>query len=309
MKIAIVGSGALGLYYGALLQRGGNDVHFLLRRDYEAIINHGLTVHSINGDFCLPSVSGHTCPETIGSVDLVVVGLKTFANGCLSNLIRPLVAENTHILTLQNGLGNEEYLAELFGAERILGGVAFLCSNRGEPGHVHHLAAGRIIVGDYQGCNTLRLEQLASNFISAGIDCKITADLKKTRWEKLVWNIPFNGLCALLQQPVDQVLKAPSCRKLVRDLMIEVITAANTQNLSHKIPEKYADAMLEFSDGMGVYKPSMQIDREEGRELELQAILQTPLEYGRQNGVSMPRIEMLAALLGQVQISEPFKLV
>ncbi len=300
MKIAIVGSGALGLYYGALLQRGGHEVHFLLRSDYDEIMKNGLTVHSINGDFCLPSVLGHLSPDTIGAVDLVVVGLKTFANNYLYNLIKPLIAADTHILTLQNGLGNEEFLAELFGSERILGGVAFLCSNRGKPGHVHHLAAGRIIIGEYQGCSSIRLEQLVSSFTSAGIECKFTDDLKKVRWEKLVWNIPFNGLCALLQQPVNQLLNSSECRKLVRDLMIEVIFAANSQHLSQVISEKYADIMLEFTDGMGVYKPSMQIDREQGRELEIQAIFRVPLECGRLLGVAMPRTEMLAVLLEQL---------
>lgn len=299
MKIAIIGSGALGLYYGALLQRGGHEVHFLLRRDYDAIMSRGLTVHSVNGDFSLPSVAGHKTSDTIGPVELVVVGLKTFANNQLYNLIKPLIHEDTGILTLQNGLGNEELLAELFGAERILGGVAFLCSNRGEPGHVHHLSAGRIIIGEYQKRDNQRLELIASNFTSAGIDCSTTGDLKKARWEKLVWNIPFNGLCALLQQPVNQLLQVPDCRKLVRDLMVEVIAAANTQNLSREIPEKYADSMLEFTDGMGQYKPSMQIDREEGRELEMQAIFRVPLLYGRGQGVSMPRVEMLAVLLEQ----------
>lgn len=300
MKIAIVGSGALGLYYGALLQRGGHEVHFLLRRDYDAIMNNGLTVHSINGDFRLPSVFGHNTSDTIGPVELVIVGLKTFANNCLSGLIKPLIAAGTQILTLQNGLGNEELLAELFGSERVVGGVAFLCSNRGEPGHVHHLGAGRIVIGEYQKHDDERLQQLAANFSAAGIDCKTTDDLKKARWEKLVWNIPFNGLCALLRQPVNRLLAVPDCRKLVRDLMVEVITAANTQNLSHVIPEKYADNMLEFSDGMGEYRPSMQIDREEGRTLEIQAIFRVPLECGRRHSVSMPRVEMLAVLLEQV---------
>lgn len=299
MKIAIVGSGALGLYYGALLQRGGHEVHFLLRRDYDAIMNNGLTVHSISGDFYLLSVSGHKNTDTIGPVELVIVGLKTFANSCLYDLLKPLVAVDTQILTLQNGLGNEELLAGLFGPERVLGGVAFLCSNRGEPGHVHHLAAGRIIIGEHQKHEDMRLELISSNFTSAGIDCKTTGDLKKTRWEKLVWNIPFNGLCALLQQPVNQLLKTTDCRKLVRDLMIEVISAANAQNLSQAIPEYYADSMIEFSDGMGAYKPSMLIDREDGRDLEIQAIFRVPLEYGMVRGVSMPRIEMLAVLLEQ----------
>lgn len=299
MRIAMVGSGALGLYYGALLQKGGHEVHFLLRADYDAIMQNGLTVHSVNGDFYLPSVNGHLSTETIGGVDLVVVGLKTFANSCLQTVVTPLITEGTQILTLQNGLGNEELLAELFGPERVLGGVAFLCSNRGEPGHVHHLAAGRIIVGEYQICDVLRLERIAEAFTASGIDCRTTADLKKARWEKLVWNIPFNGLCALLLQPVDRLLQVSGCRELVRDIMVEVIQAANSQDLSHPIPEQYADSMLEFTDGMGVYKPSMQIDREEGRELEIQAILRTPLAYGRGKGVSMPKTGMLAVLLEQ----------
>ena len=299
MRIAIVGSGALGLYYGSLLQRGGHEVHFLLRRDYYAIMTGGLTVHSINGDFHLPSVSGHITSESIGVVELVIVALKTFANNGLFNLIKPLLDSGTTILTLQNGLGNEEQLAALFGAECVLGGVAFLCSNRGEPGHVHHLAAGRVAIGAFVCNESSPLEDIVSVFTSSGIECRATGDLKKTRWEKLVWNIPFNGLSALLQKSVDMLLKPFGCRKLVRDLMIEVIQAANSQHLSSVIPETYVDTMLEFTDGMGVYKPSMQIDREEGRELELQAIFRTPLESGRQQGVSMPRVEMLVILLEQ----------
>jgi 2-dehydropantoate 2-reductase len=300
MKIAIVGSGALGLYYGALLQRGGHEVHFLLRKDYDAIMGSGLRVHSINGDFYLPSISGHNTSDTIGKVDLVVVGVKTLANSGLFDLIKPMIGADTQILTLQNGLGNEEFLANLFGSDRIMGGVAFLCSNRGEPGHVHHLAAGWIIMGEYQKNDNMRLERIASVFSTSGIECRTTGDLRKARWEKLVWNIPFNGLCSLMQQPVNQLLKVAGCRKLVRDLMVEVISAANVQKLSQAIPETYADDMLEFTDGMGVYKPSMQIDREEGRELEIQAIFRVPLQYGLQHGVSMTRVEMLAVLLEQV---------
>jgi len=303
MKIAVVGSGALGLYYGGLLQRGGNDVHFLLRSDYDAIIRSGLTVHSINGDFHLPTVHGHKDPAEIGEVDLVLVGLKTFANSRFEELLTPLLARQTRILTLQNGLGNEETLAELFGAERVVGGVAFLCSNRGEPGHVHHLAAGRVIIGEYLNSDQGRLESLSECFRSAGIDCRTTPDLKRTRWEKLVWNIPYNGLCALLQQSVDLLMKVPSSRKLVRELMVEVIDAANLQGLTKPIPEGYADSMLDFTDGMGVYRPSMQIDREEGRELELPAIFRTPLEYGRKHGIAMPRVEMLTVLLEQCGVS------
>jgi 2-dehydropantoate 2-reductase len=300
MRIAIVGAGALGLYYGALLQRSGQDVHFLLRRDFEVVSRSGLKVFSINGDFELPVVQAYRTPQEIGRVDLVLVGLKTFANGRYADLITPLVGEGTQILTLQNGMGNEEALAELFGAERIIGGVAFLCSNRGEPGEVHHLAAGRIILGEYSRIDPERVERLAGMFMSAGVDCRATADLKRARWEKLVWNIPFNGLCALMQQTVDRLLTVPATRQLVREIMLEVIRAANVQDLSKPIPEGYADSMLEFTDNMGGYKPSMQIDREEGRQLEIAAIFRTPLDFGAGRGIAMTRVDMLATLLEQV---------
>lgn len=302
MKIAVIGAGALGLYYGALLQRSGMDVRFLLRRDFEAISRNGLKVFSIHGDFFLPNVQGYRDPEEIGTVDLVLVGLKAFANDRYDNLIRPLLGERTQILTLQNGLGNEEALADLFGAERIIGGVAFLCSNRGEPGEVHHLGAGRIILGEYMRCDNGRIEQLSDMFRKAGVDCRTTDDLKRARWEKLVWNIPFNGLCALLLQPVNTLLAYEATRILVRELMVEVIAAANVQGLLSPIPESFADSMLEFTDAMGEYRPSMQIDREEGRHLEICAIFETPLAYGTRKGIDMPRVGMLAALLKQATL-------
>ena len=299
MRIAIVGAGALGLYYGALLQRSCEDVRFLLRRDYDAVTRHGLRIFSIDGDFTLPHVRGYRAPDEIGPVDLVLVGLKTFANDRFPELVGPLVGGCTQILTLQNGLGNEEALAELFGEERIIGGVAFLCSNRGEPGEVHHLGAGRIVLGEYQRRDPGRVERLSAMFVKAGVDCRTTDDLKRSRWEKLVWNIPFNGLCALLQQPVTMLLAQDACRRVVREIMLEVIAAANAQGLTRPIPEGYADSMLEFTDAMGEYRPSMQIDREEGRQLEIESIFGVPLVYGRRRGIEMPRVEMLAALLAQ----------
>lgn len=303
MKIAIIGAGALGLYYGALLQKSGQDVHFLLRRDFDAVTSRGLKVFSINGDFNLPQVKGYRSAAEVGPVDLVLVGLKTFANQQLGELIAPLLHAATQILTLQNGLGNEEALAELFGDQRVIGGVAFLCSNRGEPGEVHHLGAGRIIIGEYQPCDPQRLELLAALFAAAGVECRTSNDLKRARWEKLVWNIPFNGLCALLHQSVDRLLTVAACRELVRGLMLEVITAANAQGLTKPIPDSYADNMLEFTDNMGVYKPSMQIDREEGRQLEIEAIFRKPLSYGLRQGVAMPQVAMLATLLEQATLA------
>lgn len=298
MRIAIVGAGALGLYYGAMLQRSGADVHFLLRRDYAAIVKNGLRIHSVNGDFHLESVRGYQTSGEIGAVDLVIVGLKTFSNHRMVDLIRPLLNTETAILTLQNGLGNEEILAEAFGPERILGGIAFLCSNRGEPGVVQHLGEGRIRLGEFSGGLTARSRQLAALFEAAGVPCEAVTDLRRARWEKLVWNIPFNGLSALLKQDVTQLLTCPPTRELVRELMLEVIAAANGQNLSKPIDGPgFSQQMIAFTDRMDHYRPSMQIDREEGRPLELEAIFATPLQHATEVGITMPRVDMLYRLL------------
>ena len=298
MKVAIVGAGALGLFYGARLQQAGVAVHFLARRDYQVLATSGLTVNSVDGDFRLETVNVYHDSEMIGPVDLVLVALKSFDNGALSSLITPLLAPNTLVLTLQNGLGNESALAERFGAQRCLGGVAFLCSNRGAPGVVHHLGAGRVTLGWYQGDrHGGAADDIAEMFRAAGIQAHVTTDLLRTRWEKLVWNIPFNGLSAVTGQAVDRLLATSSLQRLVRTIMTEVVAAANAQALSSPIAESYVDAMIDFTLGMGPYRPSMLIDREEGRPLEQRAIVSLPLQAGTDAGVAMPCTAMLDALL------------
>jgi 2-dehydropantoate 2-reductase len=298
MKIGVIGAGALGLYYGAMLQKGGHEVHFLLRRDFAAISARGLKVFSINGDFTLPQVQGHRFAAEIGPVDLVLIGLKTFANHLLLDLVRPLVRENTAILTLQNGLGNEELLAGEFGAEKVLGGIAFLGSNRGQPGEVYHLGEGRICLGEYAARLSERSRQLARRFAEAGVPCMASDDLTRIRWEKLVWNIPFNGLCALTGRSVTALLQHLPTRQLIADIMREVITAANHQQLKSAIePESFIEKMLTLSDGLTDYQPSMMIDRLVGRPLELEAIYAIPLERARAAGVVLPQVDMLHRLL------------
>lgn len=299
MRIAVIGSGALGLYYGALLQRGGNDVRFLLRSDFDAITARGLTIMSAQGNFHLEQVAGFRSPQELGEVDLVLVGLKTTANDVLTRLVAPLMLNPAcRVLTLQNGLGNEELLADAFGPERVLGGIAFLCSNRGEPGIVHHLGQGSVRLGEFRGGGSAWTEQLAVTFSAAGIPCAAVADLCRARWEKLVWNIPFNGLCALTGKDVTEILATPACRAEVREMMLEVSAGANTQGLSTPLDgATFAEKMLLATDAMDHYRPSMMLDRLAGRPVELQAIYNEPLRRAARCGVTMPRVQLLAALL------------
>ena len=298
MRTAIIGAGALGLYYGALLQRGGEEVHFLLRRDYDAIMSHGLQVVSIDGDFHLPAVNGHKNTDTIGPVDLVIIGLKTFDNDRVPNLIAPLIGPETAILTLQNGLGNEERLAKQIPVDRILGGVAFLCANRGEPGIVHHLGQGALRIGPFRPEAASRCRTVAATFVRAGLTCEAVDDLLKARWEKLIWNIPFNGLCALTGRDVTILLSDPPLRREITELMTEVANAANAQKISTPIETaRFVARMLTVTDGMNHYRPSMMIDRMEGRQLELESIYAEPLRRALAAGVATPRMELLHGLL------------
>lgn len=298
MRIGVIGAGALGLYYGALLQRGGHELHFLLRRDFDAISGAGLTVTSPHGDFHLAHINGYQNSSEIGPVDLVLVGLKAYANDQLAELVRPLVGPTTTILTLQNGLGNEDILATAFNGRQIVGGVAFLCCNRGEPGTVHHLDQGAIRIAEFADSNDSRTKQLAATFNAAGIPCEACPDLMKVRWEKLVWNIPFNGLCALTGLATDRLLSCPETRQLIADMMLEVITAANSQRLSQPVEEgPFIQRMLHLTEGMGAYRPSMMVDRQQGAPLELDAIYRIPLKRAAEAGAPMTRVAMLHALL------------
>ncbi len=307
MNIAIIGAGAVGLYFGARLQQAGHDVRFLLRRDFDAITRNGLTVTSPTGDFHLPVVKGFRDSGEMGQADLVVVALKTFDNGTLPDLLRPLLHPDTALLTIQNGLGNEELLAEHFGAACVLGGVAIIGSNRGEPGFVHHKALGSIRLGEYGGGLSERAEHLAALFRAAHVPCEAVADLRRIRWEKLVWNIPFNGLCALANRTPGHFLAHPATHSLVRDLMAEVIAGANAQGLHEPIPAgEFIEENVERTvQHTSTYRPSMMIDRLEGRPLELDAIYRIPLEHAARQGVRMVRVEMLHALLAAGEPASP----
>jgi len=316
MKIGVVGCGALGSYYGAKLCRDGQETHFLLRSDYAWVRAKGVRVRSVDGDFHVNPRCARA-PEEIGVCDVVLIGLKTTANGQFAKLLPTLVGENTAVVTLQNGLGNEASLAVLFGAEKIMGGLCFVCLNRVEPGVIHHLAHGTIVLGEYERWPEPRTHDLASMIRHAGVPCKVTDDLERAHWEKLVWNIPFNGLgvasvagCQALTAPpaalgisrfkrpclgTDQLLADPRWERLVRELMLEVIAAANA--LGFKIPESLAANQIERTRTMGAYKASTLIDFERGQPLELEGMFLEPLRRAQKAGVATPRLAALGAVL------------
>ena len=317
MKIAIVGCGALGSYYGAKLARDGQEVRFLLRSDYEIVRRRGVRIRSPEGDFHVNPKCARQ-PEDIGVCDVVLIGLKATANDQFPKLLPPLVGPRTAVVTLQNGLGNEEQLAALFPPAQILGGLCFVCLNRLEPGVIQHLAHGQIVLGEFSGWPEPRTHDIASAIRHSGVPCEVTDNLRRAHWEKLVWNIPFNGLGvagaagydAMLSGEVaknaptgpslatDQLLDQGRWENLVRELMHEVIAAANAQGL--KIDPALAEFQIERTRSMGAYRASTLIDFERGQPLELEALFLEPLRQARRAGVPTPRLAALGALLRQL---------
>jgi len=316
MKIAVVGPGALGSFYGAKLVRANEDVHFLLRSDYDVVKRHGVFVHSTEGDFNVRPKCAKT-PEEIGPCDLVLIALKTTANDQFPKLLPPLVGRNTAVLTLQNGLGNEEDLARLFPVEQIMGGLCFVCLNRTAPGVVQHLGHGVIILGEFQRWPEPRTHDIASMFRNAGVNCKVTDNLTHAHWDKLVWNIPFNGLGVAATAgyevfvgsdvtignrqslgsvlATDKLLSDSRWENLVRVLMHEVIAAAAA--LGYKTPLEFAEKQIERTRIMGSYKASTLVDFEQGRELELESMFLEPLRQAEVAGARVPRLKALCRVL------------
>jgi 2-dehydropantoate 2-reductase len=297
-SVAVVGAGAIGLYYGSRLAAAGEDVRFLLRSDYEAVKEAGIRCESVHGDFHLPQVQGFRSAEEIGPVDLVILSWKTTSNAHLAEVLPPLIHAGTQVLTLQNGLGNCEAIARIVRPERVLGALCFVCLNRLGPGFVSHTAGGKITIGEFAPGIAGRSEEIVRRFKAAGILAELGEPLEEAQWKKLVWNIPFNGL-AIAEGGVttDVLLKAPEIESEIRALMTEVVAAARM--LGHDIGDDWIDFNIERTRPMGPYRPSSMIDFVEGNEVEVDSIWVEPLRQGKAAGVKMPRLEALLERIKQ----------
>lgn len=295
-RIAIVGAGALGCYYGARLAKAGEDVHFVVRSGRAAILARGLKIKTPTERIAIRKVQAHATAEEIGVCDLVIVAVKATANEALKKLLPPLVGENTRVLTLQNGLGVEEPVAEIVGADRVLGAICYVGCVRTAPGVVECTFPGLMMIGKFgqpAGANT---RAVAEMFRRAGVKCDAHDNLEEQRWRKLVWNVPFNGLAiAAGGVTTDVILADEGLRTQARRLMEELIDAA--AKFGHTIPRSFMETQFERTEKTGRYRPSSLIDFEEGREIELEEIWGEPVRRAKKVGAAVPRLELLHALL------------
>lgn len=290
MKYAIIGTGAIGGYYGGKLANAGFDVHFLLHSDYDYVRQHGIQVNSCNGDFHLDAPTIYNNVEEMPKVDVVIVALKSTNNHLLRQLLAPLLNPGTLVLMIQNGIGIEPDVEKLFPDAWLAAGLAFICSNKTKPGIVDHLFYGNINIGNYSAPKPV-IDTLIADFDKAGVKA-FDVDYLEARWKKAVWNMPFNGMSVVLNAQTDQLLADASTRTLIKEQMMEVVMAANALGVEN-IDEAFADKMIANTDAMVPYSPSMKLDHDYHRPMEVYYLYTRPIQEAASAGVDMPLLKDL----------------
>ena len=297
-SVAIIGAGAVGSYYGARLAEAGHHVSFLVRRDYESLQKNGLVVHSIDGDIFLKKPNIYQNSNEIGAVDWIICALKSTSIDSAEELIRPCIQKNTKILVLMNGIGLEEKFQSWFPDNNIFGGLAFTCINRTNDGVIEHLDYGPITIG-HLGDKKSEIDDAIAIWEKVKVTVTAKPSLRLARWEKLCWNIPFNGLTVTAGGVSTQIIiEDANLRHTAEMLIAEIINTANT-DLSHIHSEYKLDtqttthSMIQRTSEMKAYMPSTTIDFLAGKEMEVATIFEAPLEIAKQFNVSTPLLELL----------------
>src|SRR6476620_89923 len=292
LRIAVVGTGAIGSFYGGKLAVGGRDLHFLVRSGFNQIKRCGIRIRGKKENFHVGNPQVYQTAMEIGPCDLVLIALKATSNDAMLELIPPLLHRDTILLTLQNGLGNEEFLAQHFGAERVMGGLCFICLNRISPGLIEHLDYGHLNLGELAGVAKERTHKLAREFSQCEVECRVVDNLMEERWRKLVWNIPFNGLTiAVGGITTADILRDDSLRSVAIAWMNELGVGA--KSCGYNLPMDVVLEQIKRTETIGAYKPSTLLDFEAGRALEIEAIWGEPLRRAQTGGTAVPRLEQL----------------
>ena len=301
MKYGVIGAGAVGGYYGSKLVNAGKEVHFLFHKHFDYVKQHGLQVDSCDGSFHLDDLNAYQHAEDMPPCDVVLVGLKTVNNYLLPKLLSPLLKDDTLVVLIQNGIGVEEDLQKLMPKVQLAAGLAFICCAKSQPGLIEHQCYGYINIGNYSCKNPDLILTVINDFREAGVDAN-EVEYDEARWKKAVWNMPFNGMTVALQTQTDFLLKSPHTMQLIKDQMLEVIQAAQACGVKN-IDDTFADKMIDNTLNMTPYSPSMKLDFDFHRPMEIEYIYSRPIQEARKAGYRMAKLEMLEAELRFIEMN------
>jgi 2-dehydropantoate 2-reductase len=270
VRIAVMGAGAVGGYFGAKLGAAGHNVVFIARgKHLDALRRNGLRVNGPGGELHIENALFTADPARAGSADLVLLCVKSYDTELATEALRPIVGEETAVLSLQNGIDNPDKIAQRFGAQRTVAGVVYVGAQVVAPGVIEHSSGGRIIFGPPSGGQSEGAKKVHEALAAAAIPCEISADIKSALWRKLLWNAPFCAISCLTRAKVKNIVESESLSKLATDCMEEVRQAAQTRNVD--LPRHLIGEVFEFSKTLGDFKPSMLQDLEAGKPLEYEA--------------------------------------
>jgi 2-dehydropantoate 2-reductase len=296
MRIAVMGTGAVGAYFGAKLAAAGHDIVFIARgKPLEAMQREGLRVNSPGGNLHIERARFTADTRDAGVVDLILFCVKSYDTETAVEFLAPMIGARTTILSLQNGIDNPEKIARRWGDERTLAGVVYVGAQIAAPGVVTHSAGGKIIFGPSAGAIHENAKLVEQSLAAAGIPCELSGDIQKVQWTKLLWNAPFCAISCLTRANVKQIVESEPLTCLVLDCMSEVQAAALTRGID--LPDKLCQEALAFSKGLGAFKPSMLQDLEAGKPLEVDAFNGVVIKLLQQAGKAAPTNQSLYAML------------
>jgi 2-dehydropantoate 2-reductase len=290
MKIAVMGSGGVGGFYGGRLAHAGCDVHFVARGSHlRAMRQHGLTIENAEqGDLHVARVNVTDDPGKIGRADLVIIAVKLKDTESAAEAVKPIVGPDTAVLSLQNGVIKDDILRRHFGDDRVLGGVAYVATHVSRPGVIHQVGTlQRLVFGEYGGKRTLRVEWLLDALTRAGVQAEVSTDIRRTLWEKYTFLVGLSGTTTTMRTPIGPIRANPQTRAFLHDLMKEVVAVGRAHGVA--LPADYADDRLQFADSVpATMTSSMHHDLERGNALEVEWLSGGVVTLGRAVNVPTP---------------------
>jgi 2-dehydropantoate 2-reductase len=298
MRIAAMAAGAVGGYFGARLAAAGHDVSFIARGALlEAIRTNGLKIESTLGDLHLPNAKATSDPKDVGPVDVVLFAVKLWDTEKAAEMARPLVGPSTRVITLQNGVDSVERIAPILGADKVVGGSAYIASVMASPGVVSHTSAfARMTCGRIDGKPDAPLQAFVDAAQKAGIDISVTPAIDVERWQKFTFLVGLSGATAALRSPLGPILDDPGTRKFLHDLMREVVAVGRARGVA--LAADYADDRMNFAaNAPRTMKASLAHDLERGNRLEVDWLAGKVVSLGRELGVPTPANDAVYTVL------------
>jgi 2-dehydropantoate 2-reductase len=296
MRIAVMGAGAVGGYFGAKLAAGGHEMAFIARGEHlRALRANGLRVIGSGADMRVTAGRFTDAVSDVGAVDLILFCVKSYDTESAARSLKPMMGDGTLILSLQNGVDNAEKIARIWGGERTLAGVVYVGAQMTAPGIITHSAGGKIIFGRADGAISESANRVEQALKGVKIPCELSPNIRQIQWTKLLWNAPFCAISCLARANMKQIFESEPLIQLALDCMAEVQAAALTQGID--LPRQRLDETISFSRGLGDFKPSMLQDLEAGKPLEFEAFNGVVVRLLTQSGRAAPINQTFYALL------------